>query len=298
MMKLAKVMVALGALALGAPACEKKPDEAEIHRDAGREHLDKQEWAQAAAEYDLSLKADPNQEKVWEQKAYVHMQAGEKDKAAAAFSKTADFKKEPAKKAEVYRNLAGMFMQGEGELDKAENYFNEAIKIDPKDDASYAWLGELYSRRGGARSNDAKAEPAHLEKAMQYYDKASGANPSNPNNYLNKRIILAKLTQFEQNQKDLAEGEARTSAKDPAKVAEAKAKAEQHAARADEYRKQMEETTKKFVEAQKGGPPPAPKLARTARSAARPAQRARRDRRRARCSRRSAAWAGDPPFRL
>ncbi|MCU0685212.1 MAG: hypothetical protein MUF34_23725 [Polyangiaceae bacterium] len=257
MMKLAKVMVALGALALGAPACEKKPDEAEIHRDAGREHLDKQEWAQAAAEYDLSLKADPNQEKVWEQKAYVHMQAGEKDKAAAAFAKTADFKKEPAKKAEVYRNLAGMFMQGEGELDKAENYFNEAIKIDPKDDASYAWLGELYSRRGGARANDAKAEPPHLEKAMQYYDKASAANPSNPNHYLNKRIVLAKLTQYEQNQKDLADGEARTSAKDPAKVAEAKAKAEQHTARADEYRKQMEETTKKFVEAQKGGPAPA-----------------------------------------
>ncbi len=258
MMRLVNVTVLLGALALGAAGCEKKPDEAEIHRELGRDHLDKKEWAQAAAEYDLSLKADPNQEKVWEQKAYVHMQAGDKDQAAAAFSKTADFKKEPAKKAEVFRNLASMFMQS-NELDKAENYFNDAIKLDPKDEASYGWLGEIYSQRGGARANEAPAVPAHLEKALQYYDKAVGANPASPNNYLNKRIVLAKLTQYEQNQKDQAEALGRTSTKDPAKVAEAKAQAEQHGARAEEFKKQMEETTKKFVEAQKGGGAAPPK---------------------------------------
>jgi tetratricopeptide (TPR) repeat protein len=252
MVKLAKLLVVLGALGLA--ACEKKPDEAEIHRDAGREFLDKKEWPQAIAEYDLSLKADPNQEEVWKQKAVAHMSAGEKEKAAEAFAKTADFKKEPAKKAEVFRNLGGMFVQSD-DLEKAETYFNKSTEIDPKDADSYGWLGEIYSRRGGARSNDAPAVPAHLDKALQYYDKAIGANPALANNYLNKRIVLAKYSQYEQNQQAAAEAEAKASTKDQAKAAEAKARADKAGAHADELKKLMEETTKKYVEAQKGGTP-------------------------------------------
>jgi tetratricopeptide (TPR) repeat protein len=254
-MRLANVLVALGALAL-APACEKKPDEAEVHRELGREHLDKKEWAQAVAEYELSLKADPKQEKVWEQKAFAHMQAGEKDQMAAALSKTVEFKPDPAKKAEVYRNLASMFMQ-DNDAAKAENYFNEAVKVDPKDEASYGWLGELYSQRGGARANEAPAVPEQLEKALQYYDKAIGANPNSPNHYLNKRIALAKLAQYEQGQKDAAEAKGRLASKDAAKAAEAKAEADKHAARLEEYKKAMDEAGKKFAEAQKGGGAPA-----------------------------------------
>ncbi|HEU4403844.1 MAG TPA: tetratricopeptide repeat protein [Polyangiaceae bacterium] len=254
MMKMANVMVVLGALALGPAACEKKPDEAEIHKDLGRDHLDKQEWAQAIAEYELSLKADPNQEEVWKQKAVAHMKAGEKEKAAEAFAKTADFRKEPAKKAEVFRNLAGMFMQS-NDLDKAETYFNEAVKHDPKDDQSYSWLAEIYAQRGGARANEAPAQPPHLEKAIEYYDKAIGANPGAANNYINKRIVYVKLTQYEQNQKDAAEAEGRAAAKDAAKAAELKAKADKHGARVEELKKLMDEAMKKYDEAQKGGAP-------------------------------------------
>jgi tetratricopeptide (TPR) repeat protein len=250
MMKMANVMVVLGALALGQVACEKKPDEAEIHRDLGRDHLDKAEWPQAIAEYELSLKADPNQEEVWKQKAVAHMKAGDKEKAAEAFSKTAGFKKEPAKKAEVYRNLAGMFMQS-NDLDKAEGYFNEAVKNDPKDDQAYAWLAEIYAQRGGARANEAPPVLEQLEKAIQYYDKAIAANPLAANNHINKRIVYVKMSQYEQKEKDVAEAEARTSGKDKAKEEAAKAKAEKHAARLDELKKLMEETMKKYVEAQK-----------------------------------------------
>jgi tetratricopeptide (TPR) repeat protein len=260
MMKTANVMMLLGALALGAAACEKKPDEAEIHKDLGRDHLDKQEWPQAIAEYELSLKADPNQEEVWKQKAVAHMKSGDKEKAAEAFAKTADFRKEPAKKAEVFRNLAGMFMQS-NDYDKAEVYFNEALKHEPKDDQSYAWLAEIYAQKGGARANEAPAQPPHLEKALSYYDKAIAANPNTPNNHINKRVVYVKLSGYEQAQKDLAEGEARTAGKDQAKADAAKAKAEKHAARIEELKKLMEESMKKYVEAQKAAAaaPPASK---------------------------------------
>lgn len=252
---LGRVVLMIGALALGGTtSCKKEPDLATIHREAGDRHLGKSEWKEAAEEYGQSLQADPKQEKIWEKKAYSHREAGDMDQAAAAILKTVDFKPDAAKKAEVYRNLGGMYMPTGG-YDKAEKYFNEALKIDPNDDASLSWLAELYSQRGGARDMKAKAVPADLDKALEYYEKVIALKPELPNSYLNERIVMAKYMEYERQQKEAAEQEAQENSKDKDKVEAAKAAAEKHQGRMDEFKKRFDELTKKFSEAQKKAKP-------------------------------------------
>ncbi len=246
----------LGALALLTTSACGGPDLATQHRERGDTHLANSEWQKAAEEYDQSLAADPKQEKTWEKKAYAHMQAGEMDKADAALLKTLDLKPDAAKKAEVYRNLAGMYMQ-KANSEKAEMYFLEAVKIDPKDDTSLGWLGEMHSQKGGARDMKAPAVPDELNKAIGWYDKMIAAKPELPTAYLNKRIAVNKLLDNEKQQKAAADMEAQNAAGDKDKEAEAKARAEKHQARMDELKKQFDELTVKLVEVQKNAPPPA-----------------------------------------
>src|SRR5687767_13896484 len=106
MKTLGKMVLMLGALARsGTTACNKEPDLATVHRDAGNKHLKNSEWKQAADEYGQSLQADPKQEKVWEKKAYAHVQAGDIEQADATLLKSMEFMSDVAKKAEMYRNL-------------------------------------------------------------------------------------------------------------------------------------------------------------------------------------------------
>jgi len=250
MKSLGRVVLVLGALALsGTTACKEESDAAVAHRQAGDQHITKAEWKQAADEYGLSLQANPKQEKVWEKKAYAHMQDGNMAEAETAILKTIDFKPDAAQKAEVCRNLASAYLQ-KNDADKAEKYFNEALKYDPKDDVAMSWLGEIYSGRGGARDMKAEAIPAHLDKAIEYYDKVSAIKPELPTPYLNKRIVVAKYMDKERKLKEAAEQEAKTN-KDKEKVEAAKKEAEQHQARIEELQKKFDEYTKKFSEAQK-----------------------------------------------
>jgi tetratricopeptide (TPR) repeat protein len=248
----------IGAIALvGATGACGGPDVATQHRERGDTHLANSEWQKAVEEYEKSIAADPKQEKTWEKIAWAHMQAGEMDKADAALLKTLDLKPDPSKKAEVYRNLAGMYMQ-KANSEKAEKYFLEAVNIDPKDDTSLGWLGEMYSQKGGARDMKAPAVPDHLNKAIEFYDKMIAAKPELPTAYLNKRIAVNKLLDNERQQKASADMEAQNAAGDKAKEAEAKARSEKHQARMDELKTQFDDLTKKLVEVQKNAPPPAP----------------------------------------
>lgn len=245
----------LGALALSAMACNKEPDQATIHREAGDDFFNKSEWAKAAEEYDKSLAADPKQEKVWERKAFVHMKAGEMDKFEAALLKEAELRTEPAKKAEVYRNIAGVYMQ-DNKLDKAEPWFNKALEADPNDDQALQWLGELYSQRGGARDMKAAAQPPELEKAIGYYDRLIKIKPDAGVAYLNKRIAVNKLMEWEAQQQRAADIDLQNAGND--KDAAAQAEVDKHKARVEELKKQFEELTKKLTELAKNPPPPAP----------------------------------------
>ncbi len=186
---------------------------------------------------------------MWEQKAYAHMQLKEYDQVEAAMDKLAEFKKEPAKKAQVLRNVGGMYMQA-GDSEKAEKAFLKAVAVDPTDDQSLTWLGEIYSQRGGARST-APADPSALKKALEYYDKIIAIKPDLPSSYINERIVCVKLADYEQKQKDAALKDAADAKKDPAKLQELQAAAADHQARLDQLKKQIDEVTRKFADAQK-----------------------------------------------
>jgi tetratricopeptide (TPR) repeat protein len=220
-----------------------------MHRDKGYEYADKGDWKNSAAEYGESLRLDPNQETIWEQKAYAHLQLREYDDAAAALYKFADFKKEPAKKAAVLRNLGGMYMQAP-DYEKAEKAFAKAFEVDPTDDQALTWLGEIYSVRGGARGASTM-DPNALHKAVEYYDKVIAIKPDIPASYINERIVFTKLLEYEQKQKDAAAKDAAAAKTDPARVQELQASVADHQGRIDQLKKQIDDVTHKFAEAQK-----------------------------------------------
>ncbi|MDY7231373.1 tetratricopeptide repeat protein [Hyalangium rubrum] len=251
MKKLGSVGLLLGMLTLsGTMACEDPPDPAKIHRVKGSDHLSKKEFKQAAAEYELSLQADPKQEKVWEKKAFAHMQVGETDRALESLNKLLEFKTDPVAKAEVYSSLASLHMTS-GRAAEAEGFFNEVLKLNPKDETALGWLAEIYAQRGGARSMAAPLVDEHLQKALGYYDQVIAINPNSANTYLNKRVVMTKYMEHERVQKDVADLEARENVKKADKAAEAKARSEQHAARYEEFKSKIMELNQKFAEAQK-----------------------------------------------
>ncbi len=240
-------MLAAAAVATtGLNACE-KPNPAAIHRDKGDELFDKEQWTAAADEYAFSLQADPKQDKLWEKKAVAQIKAGKLDDAAATLVKMLDNAATPAARAEGYRKIAGLYLENK-KPDEAEKYFLEALKADPKDTDSLAWLGEIASTRGGARANQLVAVPAYLEKAVAYYDQAIALNPTAPIPYVNKRIALFKYYGYEQQQKAQAEQDLRAAGRDRAKIEEAKAQVAKHEAHATELKRQIDELGTKITE--------------------------------------------------
>jgi len=256
---LGKAVLVLGALALmGTTACEKPapPDPGKVHREKGDEFLTNSEFSQAAAEYAKALEIAPNNEKLWEKKAYAHQQAGEMDKVAETLVKLAELKPDAGKKAEVFRNLASLFMQKE-DFANAEKYFGEAMKIDPKDEVSIGWIAAMHAQRGGARDMRMKIVPEELNQALPLYDKLIALNPEDRIAVVNKRIAIGRLMEFERLAKEQAEKDAKENAKDKEKAAAATADAEKHAQQMEAYKKQMDELTAKINELKNKNPQPA-----------------------------------------
>jgi tetratricopeptide (TPR) repeat protein len=243
---LALTVVAVAGLA----GCQEDP--AEAHRLKGNELFKKEQWTKAAEEYRLSLEADPKQEKLWDKLAAAHMRAGQTDEAVQALLKTIDFRPDPQKKAEVYRNIGGLLLQSPKPFD-AEQYFLEAVKLAPNDDASLLWLGEMESQRGGARNMQAAAVREHLDKAVAYYDQVITAKPDALVAYVNKRIALIKLMNEEKRQKEAAEGVALAIRRNTAQKQEALSRVAHHQARIDELKAKADELSAKITELQKKG---------------------------------------------
>ncbi len=287
MKKLGKVGLVLGVLTLtGTMACSDKSDPAKEHRAKATNHLNKKEFKLAVQEYELAAQADPTSEKTWKEKAFAHQQIGEHDKAAEALLKYVEITKDPAvnkddlyrviadefrqagmpdeaekallkvmetkqttaEKAELWRIIADTYLKS-GNLDQAEARFNEALKLNPKDEASLGWLAAIYAKRGGTESKDAPAVPEHLEKAISYMDQVIALNPDYPFTYINKRIVMAKYQMHEMKQAELATAEA--NAAKGKKKNEALARAAEHQKKAEEYGAKFQELTNQFNEAQK-----------------------------------------------
>jgi len=228
-----------------------KPDVAVQHREKAAEFANQSQWKQAAEEYGLSLQADPSQGELWEQKAYAHLQLKEFDQVEAAMLKLADARTDPPKKAAVYRNIGGMWVQ-QGLNDKAEPFFLKAAQVDPKDDQTLNWLAEIYAQRGGARANNAPAKPEALTKALEYLDKVTALKPTESAGYVNKRIALMKFLEYQQNQKAELMKEA-AQEKDAARVKELQAKGDEAQAQFDKIKKQFDEVNVKIGELAKVG---------------------------------------------
>jgi tetratricopeptide (TPR) repeat protein len=288
MKKLGRVGLVLGVLTLtGTMGCGDKPDPAKEARAKATNHLNKKEFKLALEQYELAVQADPNSEKTWKEKAFTHQQVGEHAKAAEALLKYVAITKDPnvkpdelyrviadefrqagqpeeaekalvkvmeskkteAEKAELWRVIADQYLKA-GNLDEAEVKFNEALKLNPKDEASLGWLAAIYSKRGGTENKDAVAVPEHLDKALAYLDQVIALNPEYPFTYINKRIVMAKYVMHEQQMLRIAQLEAKEARKKAAADA-AKARVAEHEQRAMEFQKQYEELTAKFTEAQK-----------------------------------------------
>jgi tetratricopeptide (TPR) repeat protein len=240
-----RVFVLLGAVALAlASGC--KSGAAGEHREKANDLANQSQWKQAAEEYTLSLQADPSQGELWEQVAYAHLQLKDYDKVAAAMLKFAEFKSEPVKKADAYRNIGGMYVQ-QGMNEKAEPMFIKALEVNAKDDQSLTWLAEMYAQRGGARAVNAVAEPEALDKALAYLDKVVALKPMDSAGYVNKRIALMKYTEYEQLQMAAAQKDAEKE-KDPAKLQELRTKKDQAQAQYDKLKKQLDEVAQKLGE--------------------------------------------------
>lgn len=236
----------LASLVLG--ACTPAPDPAAVERQAGDDLFKKQDWVGAAAAYQRSLDANPKQEKVYERQAAALMRAEQRDKAAEALVKTLPFKKDAAQKAEVYRSAAGVFLQS-AERDKAKPYLLEAVKLEPKDEASVSWLGELAAFRGGARSNEMPAVAEDLDEALGWYGKLVELRPDSRPAYAHRRVVLVKYTNLMlERQRAAAESARQTRG---AEREEARARADGFASRAQELAKQVEEIDRKLAELKK-----------------------------------------------
>ena len=125
-----RTALALAVLALLA-ACKRDP--AVVHREAGDDLLARSDFGGAAAEYAQSLAATPAQPQVWSKLAFAKLKAGDRDGAAEALAKQAEAETDVARKADAYRNAAGIYLQNTDQ-DKAERYLLEAVRVDPADE--------------------------------------------------------------------------------------------------------------------------------------------------------------------
>lgn len=221
-----------------------KPDPAVLHRQTGDDLLRRSDFAGAALEYAKSLELDPKQEKIWEKLAFCRVKTGEKDLAAEALVKVADLKVGEPQKAEVYRNAAGIFLQG-ADRAKAETYLVEAVRFEPSDEQSLTWLGELASEKGGARFEMATAVPEELDKAIGYYGRLIQLRPDGAAAHLNRRIVLMKYLGHLAEERLRAEAALRRSGRDANAAAEARERIARIDAKSAELRRMLDESNQK-----------------------------------------------------
>jgi tetratricopeptide (TPR) repeat protein len=248
-------LVLLGAAAALALATGCKPDPATEHREKALSFANQSQWKEAIDEYALSLQADPKQEKLWEEKAYAHMQLQENEPFEQAMVKLAELKTDNVKKSEIYRNIGGVFVQ-KGLGDEAEKNFMKAVELNPKDDQSLGWIAEIWAQRGGARAMGVPAKPEALDKALEYTDKVIALKPNETAGYINKRIALTKYIDYWQQQKAAADKDA-VAEKDKEKRKEHLARGDVALPQIEKYKKLLEETSQKLAEAAKHPQPSA-----------------------------------------
>jgi len=227
-----------------------KADPAVVHRNQGDELLRSSDFGGAAAEYAKSVALDPKQEKVWEKLAFCRVKTGERDLAAEALVKVADFKPGDAQKAEVFRNAAGVFLQGPDRA-KAEKYLVETVRLDPSDETSLTWLGELAAEQGGARVELAPAVPEELDHDIRYYTRLIELRPDGTAAHVNRRIVLVKYLGYLAEEKHREQVQQARRGRDPGAAAEARERMARIDAKSAELRRMLDESSAKLARGSK-----------------------------------------------
>ncbi len=234
--------------ALFAVSC--KEDPAEAHHRLAVDFYNKGEFGKAAAEYEETIKYNPNlDEKIQKKAAQSWVKAGEQEKGVAILERLANAKS-GAEKLDGYREIAGLYMTTNA-YDQAETWFNKVVALEPNDDKSLGWLAEIASIRGGARNTSAQVKPDQLDIALKRYDVAIAANPNATAPYINKRIVYIRYIDYEQKQMAAALADAETNKADKDTAADFKAEAAKHQTRIDEMKAALDEATKKIGELNK-----------------------------------------------
>ncbi len=245
-------MTLRSALALAAAvllaACKRDPSI--VHLEAGDALLARSDFAGAATEYAQSLATTPAQPKVWDKLAFAKLKAGDRDGAAEALAKHAEVETAPARKAEAYRNAAGIYLQ-DADRDKAEKYLVEAVRADPSDEASLGWLGELASIRGGARVQVGPVVPAELDKAITYYGRAIALRPDSRAAHANRRIAIVKYLSALDDERAAQTARLRRAGKDGAAAADARERIAKAEAKKEELQKLLAQSNAALAPAQK-----------------------------------------------
>jgi tetratricopeptide (TPR) repeat protein len=227
-----------------------KEDPAEAHHRLAVDLYAKGKFAEAAAEYEETIKYNPNlDEKVQKKAAQAWMKVGEQEKAVAILERLANTKSGPDKIG-AYQEIASLYMSTSS-FDLAESWFNKALALNPKDDQSLGWLAEIAAIRGGARSTSAQVKPDRLDLALKRYDDAIAANPKLVTPWINKRIVYIRYLDYEQKQMAAALADAETNKADKDTAADFTAEAAKHQANIDQMKASLEEATKKIGELNK-----------------------------------------------
>ncbi len=240
----------LAAVALLA-ACTRDP--AIVHREAGDDLLARSDFAGAAAEYAQSLALAPAQPQIWEKLAFAKLKAGDRDGAAEALAKHAELETTPARKAEDYRNAAGVYLQTPDQ-DRAERYLLEAVRAEPSDASSLAWLGELASIRGGARVQKGPVVPAELDKAIGYYGRVIAIHPEQRAALANRRIAIVKYLGALEDERAAQAVRLKRAGKDAAAAADAKDRVAKAESKKAELEALLADTTARLAPAGKAAP--------------------------------------------
>lgn len=99
------------------------PRNAQVHNNLGYSFYLHGDWELAESEYRAALDADPQHERAWRNLGQLHTRRGRYEEAFDAFTRNMD--------AAAAYNTMGYICMREGQLERAETFFNKASRISP-----------------------------------------------------------------------------------------------------------------------------------------------------------------------
>ncbi len=159
---------------------QRKPS-AELYAIRGTILTEKQEYDKAIADFDESLRLDPQYADALSGRDRARLKRGGFDKALATPGTAARL--DPKNAVGYYKR--GLMRQKSGDFDKALADFNQALRFDPKHASTYAARGALWQNKG------------EIEKAIADYDAAIRLDPMQSGAHANRGLAWHQLGRYD-----------------------------------------------------------------------------------------------------